>query len=84
LIRKLCTTCASPREPYPEENDVFEREEISVPEKVYDPVGCEQCNGYGYKGRIGMFETAGIMDTATKAESVCSKQQESHWKLPIR
>ena len=70
LIRKLCTTCASPREPYPEENDVFERADISVPEKVYDPVGCEQCNGYGYKGRIGMFETAGItLEAAHKIAS---------------
>ncbi|HUC31417.1 MAG TPA: GspE/PulE family protein [Candidatus Paceibacterota bacterium] len=24
--------------------------------KIYAPVGCEKCNGIGYKGRIGVFE----------------------------
>ncbi len=24
--------------------------------KVYAPVGCEKCNGIGYKGRVGVFE----------------------------
>jgi len=24
--------------------------------KVYGPVGCEKCNGIGYKGRVGVFE----------------------------
>ena len=23
---------------------------------VYEPGGCEQCNGRGYRGRIGLFE----------------------------
>ena len=23
---------------------------------MYAPVGCEKCNGIGYKGRIGVFE----------------------------
>ncbi len=23
---------------------------------VYEPVGCEKCNGIGYKGRVGVFE----------------------------
>ena len=23
---------------------------------IYEPVGCDQCNGMGYKGRIGIFE----------------------------
>jgi type IV pilus assembly protein PilB len=24
--------------------------------KMYTPVGCEKCNGIGYKGRVGVFE----------------------------
>jgi type IV pilus assembly protein PilB len=24
--------------------------------KIYAPVGCEKCNGIGYKGRVGVFE----------------------------
>ena len=64
LIRRLCTDCAKPREPFSEEIEVFERAGVSIPEKIFDPVGCEQCNGYGYKGRVGMFETAAITPEA--------------------
>jgi len=49
LIRKLCPACARPRSPYPEENDVFERAGLAIPEEVLDPVGCDECNGYGFK-----------------------------------
>jgi general secretion pathway protein E len=27
------------------------------PAQVYQAVGCEQCRGTGYKGRIGVYET---------------------------
>jgi type II secretory ATPase GspE/PulE/Tfp pilus assembly ATPase PilB-like protein len=64
LIRRLCPVCASAREPYVEESEVFERAGIEIPKKIFDPVGCDQCNGYGYKGRVGMFETAVITPEA--------------------
>jgi len=64
LLRKLCLSCAKPRELYTEERDVFARTELPIPEEVFDPVGCEKCNGYGYKGQIGIFETAIITPEA--------------------
>ena len=27
-----------------------------MPEKVFHPVGCEQCRHTGYKGRVGIYE----------------------------
>jgi len=82
LIRKLCPACARAREPYVEENEVFERAGIEIPKKIFDPVGCEQCNGYGYKGRIGMFETAVITpDAAHKiASGVHNEQVRQHFR----
>ena len=82
LIRKLCPSCASAREPYTEENEVFERAGIKIPKKIFDPVGCEQCNGYGYKGRVGMFETAVITpDAAHKiASGVHNEQLRQHFR----
>ncbi len=82
LIRKLCPSCASAREPYTEENEVFERAGIKIPNKIFDPVGCEQCNGYGYKGRVGMFETAVITpDAAHKiASGVHDEQLRQHFR----
>ncbi len=76
LIRRLCPACARAREPYAEENEVFERAGIEIPKQIFDPVGCEQCNGYGYKGRIGMFETAVITpDAAHKIASGAHNEQ---------
>ena len=82
LIRKLCPACARAREPYVEENEVFERAGIEIPKTIFDPVGCKQCNGYGYKGRIGMFETAVITpDAAHKiASGVHVEQLRQHFR----
>jgi type II secretory ATPase GspE/PulE/Tfp pilus assembly ATPase PilB-like protein len=82
LIRRLCPACAGAREPYVEEKEVFERAGIEIPTKIFDPVGCEQCNGYGYKGRIGMFETAVITpDAAHKiASGVHDEQLRQHFR----
>ncbi|MHC4146937.1 MAG: GspE/PulE family protein [Planctomycetota bacterium] len=64
LLRRLCLSCAKPRELYAEEREVFERAEMRLPKEVFDSVGCEKCSGYGYKGRIGIFETAVITPEA--------------------
>lgn len=82
LIRKLCPACAEAREPYAEENDVFERAGIEIPKQIFDPVGCEQCNGYGYKGRIGIFETAVITPEAAHkiASGVHNEQLRQHFR----
>lgn len=82
LIRKLCAACARAREPYAEEKEVFVRAGIEIPEKVFDPVGCEQCNGYGYKGRVGIFETAVITPEAAHkiASGVHNEQLRQHFR----
>lgn len=64
LLRRLCPACSKPRELYVEEKDVYERAGLSIPEKMYDPMGCSRCNGYGYKGRIGIFETVAVTPEA--------------------
>jgi type II secretory ATPase GspE/PulE/Tfp pilus assembly ATPase PilB-like protein len=64
LVRKLCPACTRPRDAYPKEIEVFERAGFSIPERVFYPVGCANCNGYGYKGRIGIFETAVVTPEA--------------------
>lgn len=65
LVRTLCPAC---KKEVPLEGAAKERIERvvegitnreAVPENrsvVYEPVGCTECNGTGYKGRIGVFE----------------------------
>ncbi|MDR6918547.1 type IV pilus assembly protein PilB [Pseudomonas sp. 3296] len=56
LARKLCSHCKTPIE-IPRETllkEGFPEERIGS-FTIYDPVGCDQCNG-GYKGRVGIYE----------------------------
>lgn len=72
LVRKLCPDCKKEKTKTEEELKILkmvldtikeEGKDISKykinPEaefKIYEPVGCDKCNGIGYKGRIGIFE----------------------------
>ncbi len=55
LMRKLCPHC---REPYAATNE--EKRQLALPTDgrltLYRPGGCEQCNGQGFWGRIGIHE----------------------------
>jgi type IV pilus assembly protein PilB len=56
LARKLCSHCRVPLE-IPREallNEGFPEERIGT-FTIYEPVGCDHCNG-GYKGRVGIYE----------------------------
>ena len=64
LARKLCSQCKKPID-VPREaliKEGFPEERIGA-FTIYEPVGCDQCNG-GYKGRVGIYEvvknTAGL------------------------
>jgi type IV pilus assembly protein PilB len=64
LVRRLCQHCREP------ETLTAERwEELGLgpaPRRrlhVYGPVGCSQCFGTGYRGRVGLYEVMVIDDT---------------------
>ncbi len=66
LVRKLCPTCR--KKGVLSAGDLKTVKEALMPVKdllgvpdletgsIYEPVGCKECNGTGYKGRIGVFE----------------------------
>ncbi len=60
LARRLCRQCAQVHPPTQAEKAMFEPTSVEVPDKLFEAVGCDDCGGYGYKGRIGIFETVGI------------------------
>lgn len=60
LLRRICNTCRSPRAPTPSEALHFSRHNLEVPEQIHDAIGCEDCNGSGYSGRVGIFEMVEI------------------------
>lgn len=72
LVRILCKDCKREKTPTEDETNTlkgvmesikkegkdFSKYKIdpNAPLKLFEPVGCEKCNGTGYKGRIGIFE----------------------------
>jgi type IV pilus assembly protein PilB len=54
LARRLCPSCKRPAQLSPEE-----LAQVGITDgagDVYEPVGCVNCNGTGYAGRIGLYE----------------------------
>ncbi|WP_256081309.1 type IV-A pilus assembly ATPase PilB [Massilia sp. YIM B04103] len=68
LGRRLCS-CKQPVEIADELllRAGYKQEELDGSWKPYGPVGCERCNGTGYKGRVGIYE---IMPITPAIESL--------------
>jgi len=54
LVRRLCPSCKRPAKLSDEERKFFRKPEKNI--SVYEAVGCINCQGTGYQGRIGIFE----------------------------
>lgn len=54
LVRRLCRHCAKSRHASSEELELLGRDEDT---EIFDPVGCAVCQGKGFRGRLGLFET---------------------------
>ena len=55
LVRKLCPKCRKAREATDQEKKLL-MVPASMPQMVYEPVGCEDCGGIGYRGRTAIYE----------------------------
>jgi len=57
LVRTLCPHCKTPIATDVEVwNQLCAPWKSTPPAQIYQAVGCEQCRGTGYKGRIGVYE----------------------------
>jgi len=82
LIRRLCKNCRKEYHPSREEFDEIVNDygvddfketgiQYSPDLKLYSPVGCDQCSGTGYKGRMGIHE---LMDGSKEIKRMIKKQ----------
>lgn len=55
LVRRLCQHCAKKRWATATEIAALGIDDERV--EIYDPVGCAVCQGTGFRGRLGLFET---------------------------
>jgi type II secretory ATPase GspE/PulE/Tfp pilus assembly ATPase PilB-like protein len=82
LLRRLCRNCRKAYTPTMEEFDDivtaygendFQKTGITYSSdlKLYAPVGCDQCSGTGYKGRLGIHE---LMEGTPDIKRMIKKQ----------
>jgi len=64
LGRRLCAQCKKPEDIPPEAlvQAGFAPEELDGSWQPFGPVGCDQCKGTGYKGRVGIYQVMPISD----------------------
>ncbi|CAG0949023.1 putative type II secretion system protein HxcR [Burkholderiales bacterium] len=64
LGRKLCPHCKRPEDIPPEAlmRAGFTEEDLDGSWQPYGAVGCDHCAGFGYKGRVGIYEVMPISD----------------------
>jgi type II secretory ATPase GspE/PulE/Tfp pilus assembly ATPase PilB-like protein len=67
LVRKICDKCKAEAEMTPEIKELVEKAVEGLPETEVDPAlktglkfyegkGCDECDGIGYHGRLGLYE----------------------------
>jgi type II secretory ATPase GspE/PulE/Tfp pilus assembly ATPase PilB-like protein len=78
LVRRLCPAC---RKQAPAPQSV--RENFRIPAGDYwTAVGCEECRGSGYRGRIGIFELLEI--TPALHELILQRRSSAELKAAVR
>ena len=60
LVRRLCQKCHRAVQAQGSVSALLGFDPGAI---VYEPVGCDECSGTGFKGRIGVFEAIRIDDT---------------------
>ena len=91
LVRTLCPHCkeAMPVEPAAWE-ELCRPFKLKMPAQVYRPVGCLECRGTGYLGRMGVYETMpltsglkGVISRGGDLETITREALKSGMK-PLR
>ncbi len=69
LARRLCPQCKQVVTGYdPNDLELYGFSKAEIPDlKFYGPKGCPNCNGTGYKGRVGLYELMEVTDEVAKA-----------------
>jgi type IV pilus assembly protein PilB len=72
LVRRLCPNCRKAR-PMMEHERIYMglSEEEYADKPIYEPVGCQRCNGTGYYGRTGVYE---IMEITPKLRAMIARR----------
>jgi type IV pilus assembly protein PilB len=70
LVRRLCPSCKKMRKAEEYELE-FMGKDPTIPTNIWEPCGCQSCNGTGYYGRIGVYE---IMELTPGVKRLINKK----------
>lgn len=70
LVRRLCPKCKRAVLANAEQKEILMVDE-SKDITIYEPCGCPECDGTGYRGRIGVYE---IMEVTSELKPLISKK----------
>ena len=85
LVRKLCPECKKEVPLSGRSKEIVDKvlgtivDKNEIPPKrdsEWQPVGCQKCNGTGYKGRIGIYEGILITEEINKAIEYSTSEKE--------
>ena len=77
LVRRLCQACREPYQALPELARQIDPQ-AAGPITLYRPKGCKQCNGQGYRGRMGVLEVLPMTDEVRRLVLQHAESQEIH------
>jgi len=81
LLRLLCQKCKEPKLATPVELELLGLPKSELVE-IYQPNGCDHCNGSGYQGRTGVYELIAIDDALR--EMIHSNESEANMETHAR
>ncbi|HYB98586.1 MAG TPA: GspE/PulE family protein [Candidatus Limnocylindrales bacterium] len=64
LVRRLCSHCHSTAAVPSAHGRLFALAGLRAPAAVAAPVGCDRCDGVGFRGRLALFEVAACAELA--------------------
>ena len=77
LVRRLCKNCCEVIDPSSLELPVDFPHEMFAGKEVFGPVGCRECRGVGYRGRLGIYELLVNDDTLREL----AQEGASAWEI---
>ena len=87
LVRRLCPRCRRQGPPTQRQAALLQ---ISPSENIWHPVGCPNCDGTGYKGRVGVHEVVTVDEVMSRMimerapSSELRKAAQAAGMVPIR
>jgi type II secretory ATPase GspE/PulE/Tfp pilus assembly ATPase PilB-like protein len=82
LVRRLCPNCRRARDLPDDARKLFDQYGVGAPDQLYEPIGCSDCRGNGYRGRIGVFEA--VLADAELVRQVAEGAPEHEIRQQIR